>query len=393
MRRMRGLEVRYHARPMELATRHGAWEDVGLPELPDVPGMTSDAECRYLYWLTREHAKGRGAVVEIGPWLGRSTIHLAAGMRDAGSQAILRSYDRFVWDAHQAGRGVLPLEIGESFKDHFLANVRGVYERSEAVEGDLADARWDSGPIEILFLDAPKNGRDLHRTFETFGPHLQSDGGLVVLQDYLFVLAPEIALVMADLSGCLTPVHSVSPGGTASFAVTGPVRVSAEQRERWEFTTWSAPSLEEAWTEALAWLPERPRRQLQPGLAALLLRAGHVDRACEVAVALDASGIGRGAWEKQARNVTHYWRYRPIFHALGLRNGDWDVLCDLEARSRRQAEERRDKVKQQRAELEQLRRELRELESGTWIGGIRSLARMGGRALRGRGGGRGSRRP
>jgi hypothetical protein len=94
----------------------------------------------------------------------------------------------------------------------------------------------------------------------------------------------------------------------------------------------------EAWSRAVAWMPDAPRRQLLPGIVALLFRAGHEKRACEVAVAINREGIGTSAWEKQATNVTHYSRYRPIFHALGLRNDAWDVLCDREEKARREAE-------------------------------------------------------
>ncbi len=83
--------------------RQGAFRDVELPELPEIPGMSSVAEGRYLYWLTSRGYTGCGAVVEIGPWLGRSTVHLAAGLRDSGHHDVLHTFDRFVWDASRPG--------------------------------------------------------------------------------------------------------------------------------------------------------------------------------------------------------------------------------------------------------------------------------------------------
>ena len=78
--------------------RHGAFADVALPALAPIPGQISEAERRFLYWLVRETYVGRGAVVEIGSWLGLSAAHLAAGLRDAGRAGALHCFDRFEWD-------------------------------------------------------------------------------------------------------------------------------------------------------------------------------------------------------------------------------------------------------------------------------------------------------
>src|SRR5262245_37306529 len=85
-----------HRRSAAVATC-STYDDVVLPPLPPVPGMVTDAECRYLYWLASTHYRGRGAVVEVGTWLGRSTLHLAAGLRDAGFPEALDCYDQYVW--------------------------------------------------------------------------------------------------------------------------------------------------------------------------------------------------------------------------------------------------------------------------------------------------------
>ena len=68
-----------------------------LPILPEVPGQISSGESRYLYWLISEGYTGSGAIVELGTWLGKSTIHLAAGLRDSGYKGTLFSYDNFIW--------------------------------------------------------------------------------------------------------------------------------------------------------------------------------------------------------------------------------------------------------------------------------------------------------
>ena len=56
--------------------------------------MLSPEECQYLYWLGRSAWTGQGDVVEIGPWLGGSTVCLAAGMREEDHSITILSRDK-----------------------------------------------------------------------------------------------------------------------------------------------------------------------------------------------------------------------------------------------------------------------------------------------------------
>ena len=64
-----------------LIKRVDKFVDVKLPNLPEIPCMITKAEKRYLYWLIAETYTGSGAIVELGPWLGASTTHLAVGLK------------------------------------------------------------------------------------------------------------------------------------------------------------------------------------------------------------------------------------------------------------------------------------------------------------------------
>ena len=79
-----------------LTPRFSNFSDVALPSMPALPGLVSEAECRYLYWLTSRGYTGAGAVVEVGTWLGLSTLHLACGLGTAGYSEALHCFDQFV---------------------------------------------------------------------------------------------------------------------------------------------------------------------------------------------------------------------------------------------------------------------------------------------------------
>src|SRR5262245_49516528 len=145
---------------------------VDLPVLPQVPGMIREEEGRYLYWLTSRAYAGAGAVVEVGSWLGRSTIHLAAGLRDAGYHDALHCFDQFSWRRSHGLKAPLPLSKGEDFQPYFERNVRPVCPSVRVTKTAIRDLSWDGGPVEILFLDAPKTLPDLSSILAVFGPHL-----------------------------------------------------------------------------------------------------------------------------------------------------------------------------------------------------------------------------
>jgi len=56
--------------------------------LADVPGWLGDEEALALYELARG-CTGRGAIVELGSWRGRSTICLALGSKDGSGVPVI----------------------------------------------------------------------------------------------------------------------------------------------------------------------------------------------------------------------------------------------------------------------------------------------------------------
>jgi predicted O-methyltransferase YrrM len=59
---------------------------VSVTGVPPIPAMTTDAERECYYRLAKE-AAGKGAIVELGAWMGASTAYIAAGIRDSGAAA------------------------------------------------------------------------------------------------------------------------------------------------------------------------------------------------------------------------------------------------------------------------------------------------------------------
>ena len=135
--------------------------------LADVPGWLGDEEALALYEAARA-CTGRGAIVEIGSWRGRSTICLALGSKDGPGVPVV-AIDR---------------HTDKTFVD-FQENIRqaGIADlvRPIRATSDEAFTEFDE-PIELIFIDASHKYDDVRRDFDQWVP-LVVEGGTVAMHD------------------------------------------------------------------------------------------------------------------------------------------------------------------------------------------------------------------
>jgi len=135
--------------------------------LADVPGWLGDEEALALFELARG-CTGRGAIVELGSWRGRSTICLALGSKE-GSAVPVVAVDR---------------HMDKTFVD-FQENIQraGVADlvRPIRATSDEAFAEFDE-PIELIFIDASHKYEDVRRDFDQWVP-MVVEGGTVAMHD------------------------------------------------------------------------------------------------------------------------------------------------------------------------------------------------------------------
>jgi len=238
------------------------WDQIDFVYPQNIPTMISPEERRYLYWLGSRAWTGAGHIVEMGPWLGGSTVCLAAGMAASGRDARskLHVYDAFVWRDYMSDRSPHNLESGESFESLFRENVREyedviVVNRAtlpdESVSNDsFAEATrvgedgraspvaWRSGePVEILFVDGAKSWSGFISLLKTFTPHLLANQSLLVLQDYKSWQAYWVPAIAELLSAHLALEH-VLHQNTVTFRLTSPIGDGAlESIPNWEELT------------------------------------------------------------------------------------------------------------------------------------------------------------
>lgn len=178
-----------------------------------VPTMLRREECQLYYWLAK-NTRGTGAVIDLGTFAGGSTAYLAAGLAASGAPHHLHGYDRFT--ASQEARALHLSPNGISLTDQedilplaqkFLAPWA---ENITLHRGEIGELEWDSGPVELLVVDAAKSTHLADHIAAQFFPQLIPGVSLLVHQDFLHKQQPWLAVQMVRLAEYFTPLGLVA---------------------------------------------------------------------------------------------------------------------------------------------------------------------------------------
>src|SRR5687767_14496237 len=152
--------------------------------------MVSSDEIAFFRECASRYVGKEGAIVDLGCWLGSTSIALAEGILSHASVADnqagkVLAFDTFIWDdwmpenlpygRYQPGESFLP-EARRLVRDHGGGRI-------ELIQADLAHYEWKEGPIKLLLVDAMKNEDMASRIPRAFYPSL-IPGGLLIHQDF-----------------------------------------------------------------------------------------------------------------------------------------------------------------------------------------------------------------
>jgi hypothetical protein len=201
-----------------------------------IPGMVSPDEMAFFRESAARSVGKEGAIVDLGCWLGSTSIALAQGILSGGPQADNRTekvlgFDRFVWEewmpAHISYGRYHP---GESF----LPEARRLThdwggDGIELIAADLALYEWKDGPIKILLVDAMKSETIARQITTSFFPSLLT-GGLLIHQDFKHFYTSWIHVIQYRLRQYFRLDGNVQGSGTVAFEVLAPVPKEAVDR-------------------------------------------------------------------------------------------------------------------------------------------------------------------
>lgn len=198
----------------------------------ELVGMTSKSEQDFLTRFGNSRYVGTGEVIDLGCWLGSTTISLARGLSAnpafAGSGRKIRAFDAFRWyegmDEAAAGarlaKSYLP---GDDFVGEFRLRTEPYREIIDIRKGDLAEARWDGPPIEFLLVDAMKSFELANAIVRGFYPKLMPGTSLVMHQDFAHFFTVWIHLIQWRLRSFFEFDSEVPGSSSVVFRLTAPV--------------------------------------------------------------------------------------------------------------------------------------------------------------------------
>jgi len=169
-----------------------------------------------------------GAIVDLGCWLGSSSIALARGILTRDPQAEhpeerVFAFDIFQWENWMPARIPYCLyQPGESF----LPEARRIVSqygggRVELRQADLRHCQWVDGPIKILLVDVMKTEDLAIQIPRNFFSSLTPES-LLIHQDFKHYFTSWIHIIHYRLREYFRFYRSV-PRGTVAFQVVAPI--------------------------------------------------------------------------------------------------------------------------------------------------------------------------
>lgn len=160
-----------------------------------IPAMTSEKVHKYLYELGKSWELG--TAMELGCWLGASSVPLLKGLLEAGYNKTFWAFDRWNANAEQVQKAKnqgVNLYAGQNTEFIYQSNVMSLYNQVRTVRGNLPDTldnytlhgAHTNNMISICIFDAPKQEPIFSGCMEKLLPYFIPGRTVLGLLDYRF---------------------------------------------------------------------------------------------------------------------------------------------------------------------------------------------------------------
>ncbi len=196
-----------------------------FPELVKLKGMISENERKYLFHYASKVYTGKGKIVDLGCWLGATTVSMAQGLKDGGKLQqqgkYIYAYDLFQWN-YVFNQHVIGTELDNLFNegDDFIGEYeKNIHQFKDIIETrrDIISSRWHGENIEFLLIDAMKTPEVTKAIVKGFYPNLMPKLSYVYHQDFDHYLTPWVHILIYLHHPYLKHIHDVPGAGGTVF--------------------------------------------------------------------------------------------------------------------------------------------------------------------------------
>jgi len=170
-------------------------------KLKNFPAMLGEEEKKLPAWLSERAAAMNGTMVELGCYLGGSTMALLEGALGSGAPKkggkLIHSYDLFIANGFMVEHSLRDhgVKEGESFL-HIYKKLMNDYEcHIECHAGNILEQSWIGGPISLLYVDILWDWNINQHVFDKFYSSLMP-GSKLIHQDYVYSWYPWLPVSM-----------------------------------------------------------------------------------------------------------------------------------------------------------------------------------------------------
>ena len=160
-----------------------------------------------------KNCRGKGVILEIGSWKGKSTVCLAKGSKKGKNTKVIAVDHHIGSEEHQKPEGVWTF-------DEFKQNIKsaGIDDIVTPILKTSIDASKNfNEPIELLFLDGAHDYDSVKADFESWFPKVTKNGKILFhdsewdgVRKYLTELSDKKEkIVFKSYAGCITCVQKV----------------------------------------------------------------------------------------------------------------------------------------------------------------------------------------
>lgn len=161
-----------------------------MKKVNHIPAMSPTVVHDYMRDLGREWT-GQGTAMELGCWLGATSVPLLEGLVEAGYDQPFWAFDRWKANAAEqvkARNQKQRILVGQDLLPLYLENVNKVYDNIQAHKGNIPNIlrTYSRDPIELCMFDAPKRNPTFRDSIRMLIPHFIPGVTVLGLLDYYF---------------------------------------------------------------------------------------------------------------------------------------------------------------------------------------------------------------